>query len=451
MKAVVGLTAVAVTGLMCSTAYAQDASNGYVALAVNGGAGVVRLPTGQNGVLTSGNVNVTGGGDPLLVGPTLGLNAVASAGKAGDLDAFVGANIFAMYATAASTRTQSFSGVGTVYIPGISTPDSGSINLTTTRGTSATADGVVIATSPQGQSYNTVISAKSGPGDGMASDAGVSANPGDPSFVVAGGNTTVSGGAGKAIAYGGIADTSGSILIITGDLDGLSISTATSTVLIYGGGDITWGVSKPTDEMTIVQAYGGPSYRYMGQWNTTSVGVDMTVDIPEAASPTVHPLWIQDTLVQTALSSHYFGGVVGAGISHRVSDNVSVSLGAEASAYYVASSLSGQGSVRTTGGVSPTNVASPDVTVVQDPVNVTTGSLAYAVRGQVATTFDVAENVGLTFAGTVDYLSKVARPYGGVVVNGANGNASWSSTDDTAISFGDMLAFTLTASLTGHF
>ncbi len=435
------------------------AQDGFFAAGLSIGGGAIKLPSGQNGVLTLGDVTVTGNPDPLLPAGTLGFNAAAGLGKWGEYDAYAGLNLFATYGTASWSGTQNFSGIGTVYIPGISLPDNGSIELHTTRGDEVgIATSNVIATSPQGSNYNIDASASTVGGVGAQSDAAVSGNadPAPNSFVVAGTNTEVSAPNtnGTALAYGGIADTSGSLLIITGDLAGLSISTQTSTQVLYAGGDLTVGVSKVQDETTALQAYAGPSYRFLGQWSNTTIGAtQLSVDIPEEASPTVHPLWDQTTTFNTALNSHYFGGVLGAGVSKQVSDKVSVSAGAELSGYYTLASLNGRGSVRTHDGVSPSNVDSPDITVVQDPVNVLTHTLAFAARAQASATYALADNTGLTVAGSVDYLSAVARPYGGAAVTGSGGNASWSSGsgDNSAVSFGDMFVFTGTVTLSGQF
>jgi len=452
MKLVVGLTAVAVTGLMCAQpTYAQ----GPLAVSGGVGVGVIKLPSGQNGVLTSGNVTTNASTDKFIVGPNGSLSAAVQLGKLGDMDTFFGVNVFGTYGKGSWNDTTIYSGVGTVIIPGVSLPDNGSITLTTTRGASATASSSVQYSPPDGTGpYSAVSSANTpGPGDGVQTGADVQAPVGSNSFGVSGSNTAVASGVGNSLAYGGIADESGSILIIAGNLDGLSISTSITTQVLYGGGDVTLGVSKLQDEGLVLQAYAGPSYRYIGQWSTTSIGADMTVNIPEVTGSTsIHPLWSQDTTIMTSLNSHYFGGVVGGGIQRAVSDKVTIGVGAEASLYYATAYLRGQGSVRTHDGQDGGGIPSPDRTVVQDLTTTYAGQLAYAVRAQASATYALSETTALTLAGSVDYLSAVARPYGGAVVTGTNGNASWTSgANNGNVSFGDMLGFTLTASLTGAF
>ncbi|RYE10668.1 MAG: hypothetical protein EOP22_03425 [Hyphomicrobiales bacterium] len=441
----------AVPALLLSTASVQAA--GFAAAGLSLGGSVIKLPSGQNGILTSGGVTVGGDAEPLIYAPNVGFNAAVGLGKWGEYDAFAGLNLFASYGGSSASLTQTFSGIGTVYIPGLSLPDDGAITLGTSQGSSLLSSQAAYNVVNNPPTNNQITDA--GAGSTLPNVAGqtagqVTISNGGEAFVVGGMNTD---GDGSALAYGGIADPTGSLLIITGDLDGLSISTNTTTRVLYAGGDITVGVTKLHDSETSVQAYAGPSYRYLGQWtNTDTTAASMTVNIPEVPnSPTLHPLWIQETTGTTSLSSHYFGGVAGAGMSRQVAEGTTLSIGAEASLYYLQSHLAGGGSVTTRDGQPPN---SPLATVVYDPVDVMDGGLAFAVRGQASASFVVAENLTLGLTGTVDYLSKVARPYAGAaVVTAADGDVSWSSSDagNTLISFGDMFVFTGAVSLNGHF
>jgi|GEM_PF-2909496 len=439
-----------IPALLGSTAVlAQDATPHF---ALSGSAGVTALnmPSGQNGVLWGGDAKATGTKGQLLIGETFSLSTAVDLGAVGDYDAFMGANVFGTYANGSSSSTQNFSGVGYVAIPGLSTPDNASITLTTTRGPgSATATAVVNETDPQNHTYTSNPTGTTHAVGSGQTGADVSTGGGSPdSFAMSGLNTNVPvAGASSALAYGGVADSSGSIFIASGDLDGLAISTKTRNSILYAGADITFGVSRAYDEKTSVQAYAGPSYRYMGQWNSTNTG--LTVDIPELDGTTVtHPLYIVDR--NAVVTSNYLGGVVGANISHQVNDTVTLGVGAEGSLYYANANLKGRESVTTTGG-DGIDGPSPTVIVNEDPVNTSQSQLAYAVRGQTSATFALSPTLDLTASANVDYLSAVARPYGGANVHyDGNGGATWTS-GGPHLSFGGMFAFGGSLSLNGRF
>ena len=241
------------------------------------------------------------------------------------------------------------------------------------------------------------------------------------------------------------------MFLAVGDLDGISISTSTQNSIAYAGLDITFGATGAFDAATAVQAYVGPSYRYIGQWNSTNTS--LTVDLPEVGATVTHPLY--SLTRDGTVSSNYLGGVVGIGLSHQVNDKVSVAFGAEGSLYYANAHLSGKDSVRIYGGNGVLGVPSPDKTVVGDQVSVYESGIAYAIRGQTSATMALTPSVDLTATATIDYLSRVARPFGGANVayssNATDANASWSSGGSTLISYGDMFAFGGALSLTGHF
>lgn len=451
-----GILLAGIPALLCSTAvFAQDDSHPYFGLSLTGGVTALALPSGQNGVQWDGDAVVTGGNADLALGGTLNLSTGIGLGKIGDYDAFMGVSIFGTYANGYSALTQEFSGVGMVYIPGLQTPDDVTINLTTSRNQAgpgpATAGATIVGNAVDSSVYGIASSAATaGPADGGQSDADVSTGA-PTSFVMSGTNTEIAGGVATALAYGAMADASGSVFLAVGDLDGLSIATSVQNSIIYAGGDITFGASGTPDEDTIVQAYAGPSYRYIGQWNNMQTA--LSVDIPEVGgSGVTHPLYIVDR--DATVSSNYFGGIFGGNVSHRVSDTVSIAFGGEAGLYYAGAYLSGSETVTTTGGIAPGPIPSPTVTVVGDPVSVYEGALAYAVRGQTSATVALSPSIDLTASLSVDYLSHVARPVGGGTVSysndGTNANASFAS-GGTLISFGDMWAFTGALTVTGHF
>jgi hypothetical protein len=265
-------------------------------------------------------------------------------------------------------------------------------------------------------------------------------------------NQVSAGGVAKSLAVGAAADTSGSLFLAVGDLDGLSIATSVQNSILYSGMDITFGASGVVNDRTVAQAYIGPSYRYLGQWNQTNYS--LAVDLPEVGPTVVHPLYVLDR--NANVTSNYVGGVVGAGLAMKVNENISIGLAGEGSLYYTHAMLTGSDSVTISGGNGVGGVHGPTQTVTYDAGNSAfNNGIAYAVRGQASTTVKINPNLDFTLAGTVDYLSRVARPNGGADItytaNATDANASWSSSGSPLLSFGDMWAFTVTGGVTGHF
>jgi hypothetical protein len=448
------LSAAVIPALLGSTAVmAQDDTHPFFGLGANGGVAVLKLPAGQNGVLTQGDVQGAGS-DPLMIGGTIGFNGVIGIGKVGDYDAFMGANLFATYANGSSTRTQNFSGVGLVAIPGIQTPANASINLTTSRAAGAVASVNVVDNNPEGgNATDGFTQTTPAPGNQQSASQVTAAGTGN-SFVWGAANTQVSaGGVAKALAVGAAADTSGSLLLAVGDLDGLSIATSVQNTILYTGMDVTFGASGVVNDRTVAQAYIGPSYRFIDQWNKTNYS--LSVDLPELAGTTVvHPLYTLDR--NANVTSNYIGAVIGGSLASKVNDTVSVAFAAEGSLYYMHAALSGSDSVTIAGGSGVAGLPYGPQTVTYGPgASAFNNGIAYAIRGQASTTVALNPNMDLTLAASVDYLSKVARPNGGADVtytaNATDANASWSSPAKPLLSFGDMWAFTLTGGVTGHF
>jgi len=448
------LGAALIPALMGTTAVmAQDATP-HFSLSATGGVMAFNLPSGQNGVLSGGGAKVSGTNGQFVLGEMLGFSTAVSLGKVGNYDAFMGVSVFGSYANGSYASTQSFSGTGYILIPGISTPKNGSITLTTSRtqGLAGSAGATANSTNnnPQGHGSTDSIAAASAVGAAQSISAETAIAD---SFTFAATNTQVTaGGVAKSLAVGAQADTSGNIFLAVGDLDGISISTTTQNTITYSGADITFGASGAPNDKTSVQAYAGPSYRYIGQWNKTNTS--LSVDLPEVDPAVTHPIY--SLTRDGTVSSNYLGGVVGLNLSHQASDTVTLSVGAEGSIYYTNAHLSGQDKVRIYGGNGVINVPSPDKTVIGDPVSVYENGIAYAVRGQASATMAMTPSMDLTATVTADYLSRVARPYGGANVaysnDGTNVNASWSSGNGSSlISYGDMLAFGGSLSLTGHF
>ena len=429
--------------LASSVALAQDPTP-HFALSLGGGVAAFNLPSGQNGVQYGGNAQVTGTNGQWEIGETANISGAIDLGTINNLQTFLGISAFGTYANGNFASTQNFSGEGFVAIPGLSTPSNASITLNTSRGPGSASAGVSANdTTPQGDVLSDTSSANSG---GTQTAAFVDTPGSHDSFIMGGSNAQASSNS-TALAYAGIADSSGNIFIATGDLDGLSISTSTRNTVLYSGLDLTLGVGGNADDKTSVQAYAGPSYRNISQWNSTTSS--LTVDIPEVDPATVtHPLYILDR--NGSVMSNYFGGVIGTNISHQVNDALSVSLGAEGSLYYATAHLTGSDTATTTGGSGAVVGGSPTVTVADTGVSKTQSTLAYAVRGQAAATVALSPNISLTSSVAADYLSAVARPYGNASVAYSNGNAVWAS-GDSPLSFGGMFTYTANLSLTGRF
>lgn len=443
--------ALAAALLVSTAAVAQDDTHSFFSLSGTGGVAVMALP-GLDNIVTQGP-GAPANGNVLATGATIGLSFATGIGSIGGYDTFLGGNAFATYVSATGSSTKTFTGSGLLVIPGFSTPANGSITLTTSRtsGGPATAGLTVNSTNPEGGTASqTASGTTTGPGDGGQS--GSAAKPGSAgnSFIFGGGNTQVASGVATALAYGAIADSSGSIFIAVGDLAGLSVSSSSTQSAIYTGADITFGATSAPENGMSVQGYIGPSYRYMGQKGTS----DIAVDIPEVSGqPAVHPLYSLKRDVD--LKTHYLGSVAGIGFSKALSDTVTFSLGAEGAVYLTQTNATGNESVTISGGSGVAGLPFGPQTVQQANGSASANGFAYAVRAQTAVTFALSQNMHLTLAGSADYLSSVARGGNANVAytnSAPNANASWASGGGAPLlSFGDMWSFTGTASLTGSF
>jgi hypothetical protein len=106
--------------------------------------------------------------------------------------------------------------------------------------------------------------------------------------------------------------------------------------------------------------------------------------------------------------------------------------------------------------VAPGPIDSPTVLVNEAMHNVSQSTLAYAVRGQTSATVALTPSLSLTGTVAADYLSAVARPFGGanVVSSGGGSDVDWSSGSgggNSLLSFGGMVAYSGTVSLNGKF
>lgn len=436
---------------MTSPALAQDNGPGYFALTVTGGVSAIKLP-GLSEAFTDGAVTTEGAPDNLAYGYTLGVSGAVGLGTVGGYDAFIGINAFGTSASVSNTTTQTFSGRGMVVVSGLTTPSNSSINLSTTRGPAINSQtGVSVLNPNNGEGGGAgVASANLNQANGGGSASTVSSAATGNSFAFGASNATNTPLAPTAAAFGAIANVDGGIFIGVGDLDGLEIDHQTSVDVQYAGADITFGVNKPVDEKSSFQAYGGPSFRYLGQQGSNS----LTIDIPEVPGTTVvHPLYTMDREVDIA--SYYLGGVIGGVYSFAVSDAGTVSLGLEGALYHVGTDIDGQDSYTIAGGSGVAGWGSGSQTVNGPSVSDSASGIAVAARAQAAYSHRLSDNLQLSLTGMVDYLSAAASPKADVAyaATATGDSASWSSGGGggSIVSFGSMWAFSVSASLTGQF
>jgi hypothetical protein len=413
------------------------------------GASAFNGPDGQTGVYNLSGATSTGGltVDAMGLGISLGIDASIPIGLHGDMETALRIYAFGMLGHASGSVTNTYTGSGVVVIPGYTTPGGTTIALATNSGAS-TASSTITHTNPQGGVANSAVAAAAA----TQNLYGVTIAPGSNSFSYAGASV---GAGGVVAAYGAVGATDGGIFIAAGDLTGLAITTSFVQDVIYLGKDITLALSGDHGDWSVT-GYAGPSYRFLGQRNTTNVAVD----IPELepAAGILFPDYSMNRVED--LTSHYLGGVVGGEISTAVSATTTLTLGAEGGLYYTIDSLSGRESYTVANGQL---VPVPSTTV--DNANTAAGSangLAFAARGNAAFTVSLAENRQITFGGQVEYLSRVAtvtRPSSApaltntYVAGSSTGTVTYDTVASSApiLSFGDMWNFTGTISFTGQF
>lgn len=387
--------------------------------------------------------------DSLLWGGMIGVSGSGTVGNAGgDWDVVLGVNAFAAFAGGSSSSTETFTGPGTVYITGLSTPTSGDEIALNAGANPVTAN--ITHTNPAGGGSVTALSAATGANNNVTSVVPSGASNG---FTL-GAVTTNVGGTNDA-AYGAIADSSGGIFVGTGDISGLSVTTDVSRKVIYTGADVTLGLSGSVGDGAAAEVYVGPSYRGLFQTNTT----DVTVNIAESPGVVTIPEFKIST--EDDIDSNYLGGVLGGKVSFAATDGVVFSLGLEGGVYAVSASWTGQDTYSTCcGDFAPAGVVvstSPTLSVVSDELTSEFDSdIAFAVRGNAGVTWALDDNRAFTLGGSLEYLSKVAAVdhNNRTLVTGGN-TADWDSGEapvpGTTFSWGSMVNFALTASLTGQF
>lgn len=447
----------AVPALLCSTAlvYAADMprqvqyiDDAHPLFTLTGTVGGVVMDLPDGGGLFQGE----GANDPndLLLGGTIGLSGTAGVGEVlGGLQGFIGFNTFATYAYGDYKKTSSFTGTGVVVMQGGAGPNLGSITITTSSDAgSGHADLTALNTSPQ--NGNIAVNAAAFSNTPPDAVDGPFVSPNGQSFIWGGVQTSVDGAGGSATAYAAIADTNGGVFVAAGNLDGLTLTQSYTTEAFYAGGDLTFGIAGQNGT-TSLQGYVGPSYRYLAQRNT--MNANLSVDVPEYEPLADFPTFTMSS--SEDLAAHYMGGVAGLQATIPVSDTSAITLGVEGGAYYTMASLDSSGTYTVFGGDLDTSGAIDDYdlqTVVADGETYEADTIAFAARGTVAYTMAIAPQAQLTFSGSVDYLSAVAKPAVNASISDDNTDVTYNSggTNDR-IAWGQMVNFSGSVSLTGQF
>ncbi len=456
-----GTTALALAADPAQTVYPVDDAHGFFSLSGTVGGVVMDLPDGGGLFLGEGADDA----NDWLLGGTLGLSAAVGTGPVlGDLQGFIGLNLFGTYAYADVNKTSAFTGPGVIVMQGGAGPFASTISISTSsNATDAFAN--LSSTHDNGQgggeSFDVNAATNGGPG---AQDVPYTSNGGVGNSFQWGGvqtNVDLSSPGGSATAYAALADETGGVFIAAGNLDGLNLTQSYRTEALYLGGDVTFGVSGQNDTTTL-QGYVGPSYRYLAQRNSSTS--TLLVDVPEYVGVAEFPLL---TISSTdTFQSHYLGGVGGLMATIPTSATTALTLGVEAGAYYTMASLSSDGVYTVSGGNLVSGGAVPDpapapgaiapISIEYDGVEYEAETIAFAARGTAAYTIAIAQNAQVTFSGSVDYLSAVAQTGVNASIAGYDGDDDGSVTyqsggDNERISWGQMINLSGSVSLTGQF
>ncbi|MDC9823448.1 hypothetical protein PRN20_06860 [Devosia sp. ZB163] len=443
-----------IPALMTSTALAADVLAEPVvvedvpiyALTGSFGLGGFWMPEFDDGLFA-------GGTDDPLFGGIATVSGSVTTGTYNDWDIILGFNLIGGFASDDSSSSQSFGGQGTVFISGLSTPG-GESSITLNTANDLTAD-VTISPPPPGDPVPGENDSKVDISGGTTSGAAVALAEDGSGFVI--GVATVDGG---RTAFGAIADVTGGIAVITGNLDGLEITTNTSRDLFYTGADLTIGLGNASYGGAAVSVYTGPSYRGLFQDTDT----DVTIDLAEVGEGLTLPDFTISS--EEDLDSHYFGGILGGTASWGIGTGMIFSIGLEGGVYGVSASWRGHDTYSTGGGVFDDPNTEDVEPITQLPVTVEgadldlddidDGTIAFAARGNAAITWAVSENQAISLGGSLEYLSQVATVTHDRVSDPAYDNgASWTPGDPPtgapSVSWGSMVNFAITASWTGTF
>ncbi len=430
-----------------------------VLLAAAGGANAQGPTVGQPVFTLTGTAGVNVSGVPAfdtgffghqaggtLIGGMFGLSASGSVATFDDVSLVLGVNAYFGFGNGASRWTDTFSGPGAVVITGLTVPGGNAdMSLDPGGATDVSVNGV-------GTAAGTIAAAGPGVNVGFVVPDNGGAGPG---FI---GGVYAEGG-GDPMSGGFIADTSGGVVAIVGDLDGLSISTMTARSMTIGGADFTAGLAGQISETMALQVYAGPSVRGTTGTESTTVTVNFAEQLPSA---TTFPEFTINQL--DSLTGTYIGGLVGISGSVVTSPGVIFSLGVEGGAYNVNASWRGTNTYSTCCGnfepppggvVGPVGTgASPNLSVASTPVTYDFAStMAINAKANAGVTFAMDENRALTFAGSVEYLSHVAQVSHSsqTTVSGDTSVTGFAPPAGSTFSWGSMISFGGTVSLTGSF
>lgn len=440
----VAIALVGLPALLASTAVlaadlpksAVVASGPGYALSVSGGVIGFSMPTLDSSVEATGEYTVTDPGSAL--GMQGSLSGSFDLGTSGGAKLSLGVDVFGAMANGSQNSTITFTGPGTVVIPGYTTP-SGTIELTTGTGTGESDIGST--TENQTVTEGTSVS-------GEQDALGV--KEGDGIFTYAATNGSVSA---ENAAYGAIASTEGGIFIGCGDLTGLSVTTKTSQQVIYGGADINLAATGDLGNGVSLQAYIGPSYKYLGQTNTTITSVTVPTATP---TDLVYPTY-SDTRIED-LTSNYFGGLGGLNFTAPVSKTMALTLGGSAGVYDMWTNWNGSESYSISGGANAPGGSSalPITTETVTNANKPSGSgngFAYSAGVNGALTMAMTDTLSVTLGAGAEYLSAVpvlshATP---VLTSGSTSYTGPQSGATPTLGFASMWNWSGSVALTGHF
>jgi len=447
----------AVPALLCSTALVcaadmprqvQYIDDAHPLFTLTGTIGAVVMDLPDGGGLFEGE----GANDPndLLLGGTIDLSGTAGVGEVlGGLQGFIGFNAFATYAYGNYNKTSSFTGTGVIVMQGGAGPNLGSITISTSSD-AGSGQAQLAASNTSPQNLNIAVNAAAVSNTPPDAQDAPFVSPNGQSFIWGGVQTSVDAVSGSATAYAAIADTNGGVFVAAGNLDGLTLTQSYTTEAFYAGGDLTFGIAGQNGT-TSLQGYVGPSYRYLAQRN--KMNASLSVDVPEYEDLVEFPTFTMSS--SEDLAAHYMGGVAGLQATIPVSDTSAITLGVEGGAYYTMASLDSSGTYTVFGGDLDTGAGVDDYdlqTVVADGETYEADTIAFAARGTVAYTMAIAPQAQLTFSGSVDYLSAVARPAVNASISDDNTDVTYNSggTNDR-IAWGQMVNFSGSVSLTGQF
>jgi hypothetical protein len=416
---------------------------GYT-LTATGGVVAFGMPSQGTGVINSGAGTFDPSTSPIDFGLMGALSGSVDVGKTGNTKLSIGFNVFGELATGSDIATDTYTGLGTVIVPGYTTPV-GTITLTTTQGAVPASTSAITGTPVVGvDDTNQTVS-----GAGVNNDQiGVDQPPPPNAFSlgIATNKTPI------AAAYGAIASTAGGIFVGTGNLSGLKVTTTESQSVFYGGADINLAATGDLSDGVTLQGYIGPSYKYLGQHNTTTTSIAPPAATVGLVMPTYSDIRTED------FASNYFGGLVGANLTTKVSDKMKLTLGGQFGLYDMWSTFSGSEAYNIGGGSGAVGLPIASQTVTNaNTVSGSSNGTAYSAGLNGAITMAMSDTMDVSFGGNAQYLSAVPvmNRAGSVSTvtgtGGANATYTGTGTNTPTMGFASMWNLGGTVSVTGHF